>query len=341
MNNIHNLFRHISNINGIVLAEKNNNIGGNYLSPPIMCDLDLASICNLECIWCCQANWRFSKETGLMQEDVLEKLPFFYRNWGGKSIRISGEGEPTIHPMLNECINSFYLQKISVGLITNGTLLYKIPISNFNKLTYLGISIDASDRDSWAHNKNSKPELFDNIIEGVKKVRKKFPDLDISLKYLMFNEASLSYDEFSNFEKQNHPNFIGDANCTREKIFQFENLCKDLKVNSIIKTAYEAGYPNMYNFTKCRATPLGGVFGADLKFHLCCDARGKYILTDNFAKDNWKELPSLWGSKKHLDLINSIEPKSCLGCAKKTHNEILSNIVLTSDKTKDLQVDFI
>ena len=47
---------------------------------------------------------------------------------------------------------------------------------------------------------------------------------------------------------------------------------------------------------------MSGTFGADHKFHLCCDARNVFVLTDDYTKNNWEELPKLWGSKKHKDL---------------------------------------
>jgi hypothetical protein len=94
-----------------------------------------------------------------------------------------------------------------------------------------------------------------------------------------------------------------------------------------------------YNFQRCNATPLGGVFDADHKFHLCCDARNRFILTQDYTAEDWSVLPRVWGSPYHWSLIESIVPAKCAGCAKAGMNEVLEQLVIRPAAA--LQVNFI
>ncbi len=309
-----------------------------------MVDVDLSSACNLDCVWCCQANWRFAKKTGLMPFDVLKQLPYFMSGWGIKSVRISGEGEPTLNPGMNIFLHNCFNINLDVGLITNGTKLHEIDLSLFKYLSYVGVSLDSGNRDNWSNLKKAKPGMFDNIIVGIDKLRKTCPNLDITIKFLEFDESvDLTFHEFEQFETQKRKEIKSDGIAHENLLEELEarELARSLGVNFSMKPAYSKKNTEKYKFDKCRATPLGGVFGADLKYHLCCDARGRFILTDDYTRNDYKELPELWGSQKHLDMIDSINPSSCMGCAKTTHNEILEDIVCNSSPTLDQQVNFI
>ncbi|MBW3020339.1 radical SAM protein [Candidatus Woesearchaeota archaeon] len=290
------LLKHYDRIQGILKGE---------FKPPVLTDVDpVNGPCNLDCKWCCQ---RYSREGNreriLMSEQMLSDLGPFSKKWGVKAWRIAGDTEPLLNPNIDILFQSGYDNGIDMGLITNGVLLDKP--KNLGLLNFLGISLDATDREVWAKAKNSKPELFDRIISNIKKVREENPDLDISIKFVDWN---------NNFNHDDAKKFAEDLGC-----------------NCIIRDLIKRP-----DFDRCLATPLGGVFKADGSFDLCCDARGKYVLANN-----WDELLEIWGTEKHKELINTIIPKKCGGCAKLDLNFILQNIVQEGPDTGKSQINFI
>ena len=311
------------------------------LRPPVMVDVDpVDGTCNLDCEWCCQAASRASRPARFMTAATMEGLGRFCAEWGVESWRISGDGEPTLNKDLSELIRSGTSNGIDVGLITNGLLLDRVDRDALARLTYLGVSLDAATPKTWSRLKRSDPENFQRILRNLATARASAPDLDISIKYLRWrHDTHLSKREFV---RGDLPVIDGEAIEDTDTLCDIERLeapAAELGVRTIVKDAFPRGMPASYGFGTCHATPLGGVFDASHRFHLCCDARNVYVLTDDYTRDDWSELKSLWGGARHLELIRSITPASCVGCAKHRINRTLEEIVIDPDPRQ--QVNFI
>lgn len=93
--------------------------------------------CNLKCGFCSVAkrDTHSQLDLGLIQSVVIK-----LRAIGLKGIVISGGGEPTMYPKINELLSFLYVHGLKVGLITNGTMFKKISDENLSKLTWVRIS---------------------------------------------------------------------------------------------------------------------------------------------------------------------------------------------------------
>jgi hypothetical protein len=40
------------------------------------------------------------------------------------------------------------------------------------------------------------------------------------------------------------------------------------------------------------------------------------------------EIMEFWGSKKHIEMLEAIDPKDCPRCTYSTHNEIVENTII-------------
>jgi hypothetical protein len=328
------LLRHFDRVKGI--------IEGKYL-PPLMVDIDVyEGPCNLDCIWCSQAVTRNRTDRAIMPVETMERLGLFSQKWGIKAWKIAGLSEPTLNPNLDVLLQSGHVHGIDMGLTTNGLLLDRI--INLNLLTWVGISLDATTAKTWSLLKKSPEKNFLRIIDNINFLRDKCPDLDISIKYCRWSSTTHPH------KNRFYPGLQPFEKARKDTIRKIDNyadaerlpeLANKLGCNHILRDAFPENFPSLYKFDKCLATPLEGVFGADHKFHLCCDARNVYVLTDNYTRNNWEELPSLWSSKKHRELIKTIDPKKCLGCSKWKLCSVFENVVLDGKYTKDYQVNFI
>jgi hypothetical protein len=270
-----------------------------------------------------------------MPLETMKKMGPFCREWGIKSWRIAGNSEPTLNPDIDYLFKSGQESGIDMGLITNGVLLDQA--KNLNLLTWIGISLDATSGETWSKLKRSPEKNFYRIIENIRRIRNNIPDLDISLKFIKWSrKLHLGRNDFAP-----NPTTAVEPGDNYEDAEKLEELAGRLGVKYILREALPKSMADKYKFEKCRATPLYATFGADHKFYLCCDVRDGYILTNDYTKNNWKELHNLWGSQKHKDIIATINPKRCKFCSKELLNSIMENIILDGKYSKEYQVNFI
>ncbi|WP_322782134.1 radical SAM protein [Synechococcus sp. CBW1107] len=325
------LLSHLDQLSGIKT--------GDY-RPPVMVDIDpVDGSCNLDCAWCCQAASRESRPSRFMPDSTMERLGSFSKSWGIRSWRIAGDSEPLLNRNISILLESGRSNAIPMGLITNGVFLNRLDKDDLKKLNWLGVSLDAATAATWSSLKRETPDKFDQILENIKNARALAPELDISIKFLRWSSAEnliksdFVVNEFAPTFK--HASDENEVFSNENEVDLFSKLADELSIRAIIKNAYPKDFPSHYAFESCRATALGGVFDASHNFHLCCDARGVYVLTDDYTRDDWNELPSLWGGDQHQELISSIQPKQCIGCAKYKINEVIEKYIVNehSDNT--------
>ena len=328
------LLRHFQRVQGIVKGE---------FLPPVMVDVDLVDgLCNLDCVWCSQGPSRESRPRVFMSPQTMERLGPFCREWGIRSWRMAGDSEPTLNRNIGVLLRTGYDCGIDMGLTTNGVLLDRA--ANLHLLTWLGISLDAATAETWSRMKRSPEENFHRIIDNIKRIRRDMPDLEVTIKYVRWSQAMHPgrRDFYPDLPALNAGNQTpADASDNYADAELLPRLAEQLRCKYRIRDAFPTHFSGQYLFERCMATPLSGCFGADHKFHLCCDARNVYVLTDDYTRDDWRQLPSLWGSPEHKDLIAAIVPRNCLGCSKWQHCSVLENVVLEGKYSDHYQLNFI
>src|SRR6266478_3425038 len=83
-----------------------NALRGRFLAPVMVDVTPVDGICNLSCVWCCQAHARRSHGARFMPPETITRLGPFGRDWGVKAWRVSGEADPTLHPDISSLIAS-------------------------------------------------------------------------------------------------------------------------------------------------------------------------------------------------------------------------------------------
>lgn len=325
------LLRHFDRVQGI--------LDGDF-QPPIMADVDVVNgLCNLDCEWCAQRHSRETKKPTFMSVDTMMRMGRFCRDWGVKAWRIGGDSEPTLNKNIHRLFRSGAENGIDMGLITNGVLLDSV--NDLHLLRWVGISLDAVTAETWSRLKNADASLFHRIVNGIRALRERCPDLNITIKFVKWSNVDhLDRYDLSN-ESRSGDGYEGvqlDNFADAERLPEF---AEELGCNYILRNALAKSGSQEYRFDVCRATPLYATFGSDHKFYLCCDQRSNFILTDDYTRNDWAELLSLWGSPRHKELIDMIVPRACKYCSKEWLNTIIENIVLDGRYTRDFDVNFI
>lgn len=111
---------------------------------PITIHLALTDKCNLNCTFCSVKNRKMHE---LDYETDVKGVIDTYYDLGIKSVELTGGGDPTMYPYLEEAI--FYIKNkgLDVSMITNGLRLNKISSQALQQLTWLRISLSGVDFD--------------------------------------------------------------------------------------------------------------------------------------------------------------------------------------------------
>lgn len=141
---------------------------------PMMCVISFVYVCNAQCPNCPYTNSEIRndyKDRPLMHEDTFKIIA----NQCGKYsawIRISGGGEPMLHPKAVELME--YAKKVGakIGLITNGSRFTEI---SSRRLLEAGVdmiefSVDAADSETYT--KVRKGLKWDTLLRNVKRIMK-------------------------------------------------------------------------------------------------------------------------------------------------------------------------
>jgi len=142
---------------------------------PIYVEISPSGICNHRCRFCAFDYLGYNK--GFADFFNLKKAIKDMQKGGVKSISLSGEGEPLLHPQIKELILYIHSLKIDVALTTNGTYLKKELVQDIlPALTWIKVSLDAGLPKT--HFKIHRPakEEFLEILENLKiaaEIRKK------------------------------------------------------------------------------------------------------------------------------------------------------------------------
>lgn len=109
---------------------------------PISIQIAPTDKCNLDCIFCSVKKREGNELSFESACYAIHKLS----NLGAKTIEITGGGDPTLYPFINELIEFSIALNLKVGLITNGIKLNdKILINTIKKLTWIRISLNGLD----------------------------------------------------------------------------------------------------------------------------------------------------------------------------------------------------
>ena len=120
-------------------------------TPPFFVTMDLTRRCNLRCFGCrCHSPDRPASPTGDTGTrdfplELFEKVSAELKTLGTRSLCLSGEGEPFLHPQLLDFVSLAKKAGLHLVLLTNGTLLDESAIKSLVASLVTNESTSASD----------------------------------------------------------------------------------------------------------------------------------------------------------------------------------------------------
>jgi len=328
------------------------------LLPPVTVDFDPTNLCNSDCIWCNSKKFREQHPESMSTGHMLD-LADFLGDWGVKSACVAGGGEPMLNPGTGKLLRRMKKVGVKTGVITNGIYMSDDQaMAIAESSSWCGFSIDSGSPKTFkiVHG----VDKFKDVIKNVKKLVSYKKDLDsdveITYKYLLHPYNATDLLHAAELAKELGMNTFQSRPVCWDNLYDqtprdpidFEPVLDS--INWQTEKAMELNDENFHfygirhkfgeklerkvNFKKCLATPIMAVLCADGTVQLCHDLRGKqeWILCRH---DNPQDIKKVWGSKKHLDMIKSIDPNKCPRCTFGAYNEIIENVIIEDKMYRD------
>lgn len=269
--------------------------------------------CNLHCEFCSCSERDKQLEMALADAfkviDTCKKL-------GTKAVTITGGGEPLLYPHINELIDYFHENYIKIGLVTNGTLLYKLHPKSLQKITWCRIS-SGDDRlfNLDYHMQLDKVvKLGSNVDWAFSHVVSAKPNMGVIRKVV----------EFANSHHFTHVRLVSD-------LYIPEQIDMD-KIRSAMegvsdKLVIYQGRKNYTHGGDCYICYLKPFICPDMKLYTCCGAQ--YALADS-KRDMPAELCLGEASDMEQIMQRSNKPfngRICVKCYYQNYNDLLGSLL--------------
>jgi radical SAM protein with 4Fe4S-binding SPASM domain len=265
-----------------------------------------------------------------------------------KGVEFTGGGEPLSNPLTMIYLPIFALAT-KVGMITNGVLITEENYQTIvNNCAFVRISLDAGSNEVHHSIHKGGEKDFDHICQMLRKMvkykgKRKYPTLGVA--FLIRPDNFHQIVDTARLIKEIGIDYINFRPCFTEyqyikQTVGFDSgtfIMREKKlIDEMIEKAKELNEPNKFEvygtfdrvqwtsqadyYEKCYATPLNPVIGADGTVYLCCERRGEMPI----GNINEESFFAIWGSKKHKDMIKSINLSTCPAkCKYSLYNQII------------------
>jgi len=197
----YNISDFISNLEKVGLI-KNNTLDANFvnnevlpglLSAPARLHYTVTAKCNLNCKHCFTRDILKSELKELTFSEKIKVLDFMDK-YGIREMLIGG-GEPFCADRFLDFLKEGVKRNISLKVFSNGTIFDDKLIKEISEipLTYLAISLDGSDKESYQEMRNG--DYFDLILENITKLSKSC-NYDIVIQVTISKSNMNSIDDF-------------------------------------------------------------------------------------------------------------------------------------------------
>ena len=143
------------------------------ITEPIHIRIKPTNRCNHNCSYCSYQNsyGQLGKDMQVQDEIPLEKMHEIIDDCGAmgvKALTFSGGGEPLLYKGLMDILEKCSSLGISTAILTNGVLLKDALLRiAMDTCSWVRISMDGWDRDSYSKYRKCKPEDFDQLMKNI------------------------------------------------------------------------------------------------------------------------------------------------------------------------------
>lgn len=140
---------------------------------PVHVRIKPTNVCNHNCWFCAYRNDNLELGDTMTIRDYIplgkmRELVSDLSRAGVKAATLSGGGEPLVYPHISELLEGLFQAGIKIGILSNGSLLSgKLAEQISRQATWLRISMDGWDEESYARSRSTKSGEFTKIFKNM------------------------------------------------------------------------------------------------------------------------------------------------------------------------------
>jgi MoaA/NifB/PqqE/SkfB family radical SAM enzyme len=256
---------------------------------------------------------------------------------------LGGGGESTLNPSLNDFIQALYENNIAKGIVTNGIAIKEH--RHLKHMDWVGVSVDAGDKEVWSKVHGVKPELFQQVLDNMKYLVDQ--QVDVTYKYLVRPEnvgsvycairhaadigcaafhirpmATPWFDDIQPIFTERDIELVNEQLHRARKAFG-----KHIDIVGVfnkLDSQWRVAHP----FEKCWAIFATCVFQANKKVGLCCDLRGCQTVEVGPFDNPEDFINNFWGSDKHKKIQEQVDVNKCSRCTFSMLNQYFEQAII-------------
>jgi Fe-coproporphyrin III synthase len=317
-----------------------------HVAPPVHVRIKPMNPCDHDCWYCAyhdenlQLGNLMEYKDRLPREKMMEIVDDL-AEMGVKAVTFSGGGEPLIYPHIAEAANRLGKNGIKLATLTNGSHLHEDIAEAFARYgTWVRISIDGWNAESYAKIRNVKLTEFDMVINNMRNFANLNSSCVLGINYVIDNQNYGHVLEFTKLMKDagvNHMKIMGvlvsndgrESNQYhdgfRESVYEQIEQAKLLEDEKFKIIDHYHEFPERFDkgYHTCPSTQFLTIIGADSKVYSCHDkAYTELGLLGSIEKRRFKDF---WYSEENRKRLKEINPsKDCQHhCAEHNRNLML------------------
>lgn len=320
---------------------------------PAQVDIDLTNVCNQDCYYCNSAEFR---KVEPVQKKYIEYIALLDKLAGWRAhtpnsygtthtITYPGGGEPTVligyEHVIEHTIDLGFLTSITTNGSNLDKLLDSIVVEKLQKISWIGIDIDAGTEDLYEQIRRSltAKSLFSRVVDNAKELVKAGVNVDFKCLLNPLNDNPEAMNDLFKLVKQIGGRMIyfrpvivdGQAHpITDATITMLDSISERYKLPYWANT--NKTLPR--NYKKCHQMFHFPVFCANGKIYVCCEGKGN----PQFELGAWDsgDFRDLWLNERHYDIYNKTRVEFCQPCRPNISNIQIQDILNNPKKIETL-----
>jgi Fe-coproporphyrin III synthase len=317
-----------------------------HVAPPVHVRIKPMNPCDHDCWYCAYHDENLQLGNLMEYKDRLPREKMMeiaddLAEMGVKAVTFSGGGEPLIYPHIAEAANRLGKSGIKLATLTNGSHLHEDIAEAFARYgTWIRVSIDGWNAESYAKIRNVKLTEFDMVINNMRNFANLNSSCILGINYVIDNQNYGHVLEFTKLMKDvgvNHMKIMGvlvsndgrESNqyhdTFRESVYSQIEQAKLLEDGKFKIIDHYHEFPERFDkdYQTCPSMQFLTIIGADSKVYSCHDkAYTELGLLGSIENRRFKDF---WYSEENKKRLKEINPsKDCQHhCAEHKRNLML------------------
>ena len=300
-----------------------------HVAPPVHVRIKPMNPCDHDCWYCAyhdenlQLGNLMEYKDRLPREKMMEIVDDL-AEMGVKAVTFSGGGEPLIYPHIAEAANRLGESGIKLATLTNGSHLHEDIAEAFARYgTWIRVSIDGWDAESYAKIRNVKLTEFDLVLNNMRNFTRLNSSCVLGINYVIDNQNYGHVLEFAKLMKDvgvNHMKIMGvlvsndgrESNkyhdSFRDSVYKGIEQAKNLEDEKFKIIDHYHEFPERFDkgYQTCPSMQFLTIIGADSKVYSCHDkAYTELGLLGSIENRRFKDF---WYSEENRKRLKELNP---------------------------------